>query len=122
DAQRTTVVHPMTLDPYPMRRLAFCALLLSVMAPALAIQSVFAQDPGPTGENVHALAIDPLTPGTLYAGTSGGVFKSTTAGASWSAINSGLATADVRSLAIDPSTPATLYAGTYSSGVFKTTN
>jgi hypothetical protein len=61
-----------------------------------------------------ALAIDPLTPTTLYAGTSGGVFKSTNGGASWSA--SGLI--NVSALAIDPLTPTTLYAATSTSGVF----
>src|SRR3989442_1318092 len=61
-----------------------------------------------------ALAIDPLTPTTLYAGTSGGVFKSTDGGASWSA--SGLI--NVSALAIDPLTPTTLYAGTSNVGVF----
>src|SRR3989449_3553889 len=66
-----------------------------------------------------ALAIDPLTPTTLYAGTSGGVFKSTDGGASWSA--SGLI--NVSALAIDPLTPTTLYAGTsVFGGVFKSTD
>ena len=38
-----------------------------------------------------ALALDPTTPTTLYAGTAGGgVFTSTTAGASWTAVNTGL--------------------------------
>ena len=67
---------------------------------------------------VFALAIDPSTSSTLYAGTSGGgVFKSTDAGASWGELNAGLTTADVFALAIDPITPSTLHAGT-SSGVF----
>ena len=65
---------------------------------------------GPHGGNVHALAIDPITPSTLYAGTGGGVFKSTDAGATWSAANTGLTNA-VDALAIDPVTPSTLYAG-----------
>ena len=39
---------------------------------------------GPEGGNIIALAIDPATPTTLYAGTgAGGVFKSTTGGSSW---------------------------------------
>jgi hypothetical protein len=63
-----------------------------------------------------ALAIDPVTPTTLYAATPGGVFKSTNGGASWSA--SGLSS--VFSLVIDPLTPTTLYAGSY--GVFKSTD
>jgi photosystem II stability/assembly factor-like uncharacterized protein len=58
---------------------------------------------------VRALAIDPLTPTTLYASTAGrGIFKSTDGGESWSAIirsSSGVA------LGVDPQTPTTLYAG-----------
>ena len=42
--------------------------------------------------NVTALAIDPATPTTLYAGigNNGGVFKSTNGGGNWSAVNTGL--------------------------------
>ena len=42
--------------------------------------------------HVRALAIDPSTPATLYAGMErgGGAFKSTDGGGSWSAINAGL--------------------------------
>ena len=66
-----------------------------------------------------ALAIDPQTPTTLYAGGTGGVFKSTDGGESWSAVSSGLTDLRVSSLAIDPKTPTTLYAGTSGSGVFR---
>ncbi len=46
---------------------------------------------GLTNTDVYALAIDPATPSTLYAGTvSDGVFKSTNGGAVWSAVNTGL--------------------------------
>ncbi len=74
---------------------------------------------GPEGHTVFALAIDPATPSTLYAGTfGGGVFKSTDSGGSWSAVNTGLTNTSVRALAIDPATPSTLYAGTLGGGVF----
>ena len=74
---------------------------------------------GLTATNVLALAIDPATPATLYAGTyGGGVFKSTNGGGNWSAFNTGLTATGVRALAIDPVTPATLYAGTSGGGVF----
>ena len=46
------------------------------------------------------------------------VFKGTTAGGAWNAVNSGLTDIDVYTLAIDPTTPSTLYAGTYGGGVF----
>lgn len=73
---------------------------------------------------VHALAIDPSTPTTLYAGTfyDGGVFKSTSGGRSWAAVNSGLINTLATTLAIDRAAPATLYAGTANAGVFKSTN
>ena len=67
----------------------------------------------PDGTDVYALAIDPATPSTLYAGTGGGgVFKSTNGGGTWGAVNTGLTDTVVFALAIDPATPGTLYAGT----------
>jgi photosystem II stability/assembly factor-like uncharacterized protein len=67
---------------------------------------------GPSGGNIKSLAVDPETPGIVYAGTSGkGVYKSTDGGASWKAISSALpSSVDVTSLEIDPVTTATLYA------------
>src|SRR5437762_1254015 len=77
---------------------------------------------GPPG-TVNAIAIDPQTPTTLYAGTlGGGVFKSSNGGGSWTAINTGLTNLALRALAIDPQTPATVYAGTDGGNVFKSTN
>jgi hypothetical protein len=74
---------------------------------------------GLNGWKALALAVDPETPTTLYAGTDGGgVFKTTDGGASW---NAGLTNRMVLALALDPQTPTTLYAGTYG-GVFKTTD
>ena len=76
---------------------------------------------GPEGGVIYALVIDPLTPATIYAGASGGIFKSTNGGGDWSAVNTGLTATYVLSLAIDPLTPATLYAGS-DAGVFKSTD
>ncbi len=76
---------------------------------------------GPPGQD-RALAIDPTTPGTLYAGTSAGVFERTDAGATWVAPNPGLPEYNsVLALAIDPITPRTPYAGT-ADGAFKSTD
>jgi hypothetical protein len=85
---------------------------------------------GPEGGNIKALAIDPSTPSTLYAGLgnndgSGGVFKSTDSGGSWSPASTGLSGFQallVYALVIDPTTPSTLYAGTYGGGVYQSTN
>ena len=73
---------------------------------------------GLANTQVYALAIDRINPSIIYAGTKGGVFKSTDGGGNWSAINSGLTNTHVGALAIDPQTPASLYAGT-KEGVFK---
>ena len=72
---------------------------------------------GPGSVGITALAVDPTTPNTLYAGTQdGAVFKSTDSAGSWG--NAGLpGPSYVRALAIDPTTPGTLYAGTCG-GVF----
>src|SRR3989454_550397 len=73
---------------------------------------------------IPALAIDPLNPTTLYAGTyGGGVFKSTDGGVSWSASGPTNIYTSVTALAIDAVTPTTLYAGSiYSPGVFESTD
>jgi len=78
---------------------------------------------GPGGGTILVLAIDPVTPTTLYAGTErNGVFKSTDGARSWSAANAGLPTSTSGIiLALDPGTPTTLYAGTDGSGVFAIT-
>jgi len=74
---------------------------------------------GPEAGTIQALAIDPVTPATLYAATfGGGVFKSTDGGGVWSGVNTGLTDTDVLALAVDPATPSTLYAGTRDGGVF----
>jgi len=68
---------------------------------------------------VSAMAVDPLSPSTIYA-ISGGIFKSTDAGTSWSTINSGPPNVEVNALAIDPLNSSTLYAA--GNGVFKSTD
>src|SRR5450759_2663750 len=58
---------------------------------------------GPYGSRgyVEALAIDPTTPATLYAGTNNGVFKSTDSGGTWADANKGLTNLNVVGLAIN---------------------
>jgi photosystem II stability/assembly factor-like uncharacterized protein len=66
---------------------------------------------------ITALAVDPTHPSRLYAATMGsGVFTSTNGGASWRALNTGLAVRDVRALAVD-ATGRMIYAGTNGGGV-----
>jgi hypothetical protein len=111
---------------------AMCFLLLSAFY-CLGSTVASAQDPqaptwtsdGPGGAYVRTLAIDPVTPTTLYAGTVEdtyhplwGVFKSIDSGNTWSAVNTGLPSDfGVFALAIDPLDTSTLYAGTYGYGI-----
>lgn len=70
---------------------------------------------------VNSLVTDPHMPGTVYAGTTKGLFKTADAGASWNRIEKGLADTYVSAILIDPSNPNVLYAGTRK-GVCKTTD
>ena len=75
---------------------------------------------------VKLVAIDPLSPATIYIACAGSpgdgvIFKSTDAGATWSAASSGLAATGDRTpnvLVIDPRTPSNLYLAT-SAGIYK---
>ena len=84
---------------------------------------------GGSYSEICALAIDPVTPTTLYVGLNSqsdapdsGVYKSTDGGATWGPSNTGLTDNDVLCLAIDPTTPATLYAATFLDKVFRSTD
>jgi tetratricopeptide (TPR) repeat protein/photosystem II stability/assembly factor-like uncharacterized protein len=74
---------------------------------------------GLEGAQIHALAVNPWTPATVYAAGSGGVFKSTDGGVNWNITN--LNGSDASALAIDPASPSTIYAG-IDGGVFKSSN
>ena len=66
---------------------------------------------------MRAIAIDPTRSGTVYAGTYGlGIYKSVNAGASWTAINLGLANSFIRAIAIHPACPETVLAGAGTGG------
>src|SRR5207249_8971973 len=102
------------------RKAIYTVLVLSALLPFVTLHRAEAgvnvwTTNGPHSETINALAIDPQTPTTLYAGTSGhGVFRSTDGGGNWSAVNTGLSTPYgavlVNALAIAAPTPTTLYA------------
>jgi photosystem II stability/assembly factor-like uncharacterized protein len=94
------------------------SMLALVAAPAAAVQRELI---GPDGGRVSALAIDPKDPRVVYAGTEGGVFKSTSYGDTWAHASEGLGNLTVRTLALDPRDPRILWAGT-DKGLFKTTD
>lgn len=65
------------------------------------------------GGRILSIAIDPTNSNKLFAGSaSGGIWKSTTAGSSWSAVTTGLPVLGVSSIIIDPANANIIYAGT----------
>ncbi len=76
---------------------------------------------GPEGGYISVLAIDPITPSTLYVGLGNGIYKSINWGGTWTPANTGLTNFNISAIAIDPLDSDTLYAGT-SNGLFKSTN
>jgi photosystem II stability/assembly factor-like uncharacterized protein len=91
---------------------------------------------GFTDDTVLSLALDPIDPSTLYAGTTNsvsavgtagffpghGVFKTVNRGSAWLAPGGGLPSVVVTAVAIAPSNPSAIYAGTSVAGVFKSTD
>lgn len=79
---------------------------------------------------VVTLGMDPTRPYMLYAGTSGGVYKSIDRADHWDKVNNGLVPAamlktsralNVTSILVDPFEPDTVYAATLA-GLYKTTD
>ena len=87
--------------------------------------NIVVQDPGSgfRAQSPRSIAIDPVSPTTLYVASPGNfIYKSVNGGATWQLLIGGLAFKGYNSLAIDPSNSATIYAGSTSFGVFKSTN
>ena len=78
---------------------------------------------GPDGGKIVSIAIDPINPNTLYAGTWGaGIFKTTDGGSNWYPVNTGLGYPYIWSLAVDPSQSNIVYAGTDRNKLYKSVN
>jgi photosystem II stability/assembly factor-like uncharacterized protein len=82
---------------------------------------------GPAGAGVWRIAVAPSDPETVYAGTFGGVYKSTDAGANWSDVSNDLGSHVIWSVAVDPGDANTVYAAsedvqTGNNGIYKTTD
>jgi uncharacterized protein (TIGR03437 family) len=69
--------------------------------------------PGNIGGRTRALLVHPTTPNVMYAaGVSGGIWKTTNGGQSWTPLADLMANIAVNSLALDPKNPDVIYAGT----------
>jgi photosystem II stability/assembly factor-like uncharacterized protein len=109
-------------NPYVARCAILPLVLLFVPLAAPLSNSVWTNK-GPDGGEIWCIAVDPLAPGTLYAGTNGaGIFKSTDKGETWTATNGGLTDFSIMAIAVDPRDSRTLYSSTMNVGIFKSTD
>ena len=68
----------------------------------------------------HALAFDPLTPTTVYAGSDGGIFKSINAGGTWTSLNTNLELTQFYSgISVSPTSETTILGGTQDNGTLQ---
>ncbi len=94
-------------------------LLLSFPATPLIAQTDFWQQTnGPLGGSVNSFTIN--SNADIFAGTGGGVFRSTDNGDNWSAINTGLTNTRVLALAMNSN--GDIFAGTRGGGVFRSSD
>jgi photosystem II stability/assembly factor-like uncharacterized protein len=89
--------------------------------------------PGNIGGRIRSILVNPTNASILYAGgVGGGVWKSTSAGASWFPLNDFMGNLAIGSMLMDPANPNVIYAGTgegssnadalRGAGIFKTTD
>src|SRR5512142_3039456 len=69
--------------------------------------------PNTTGGRIRSVVVDPTNPANVYCGSvSGGIWKSTSAGASWFPVSDFANNIVIGCMAIDPANPNIIYAGT----------
>ena len=90
--------------------------------------TIIKNNQGLASAQINAIVADSSNPGTVYAATLNGVFKSLDSGVTWTAMNSGLPAgpngkpvANVQSIAVQPSSGKVL-AGVLSKGVYASVN
>src|SRR5262245_46645393 len=113
------------------------ALALVLAAPFTADPTWKELGPAPTSGSytgrVSAIVCSPTDPSRYYvAGADGGVWRSTDAGATWTAVTAGLPSSAIGALALDPQNESVIYAGTgeanfanhsrYGLGLYKSTD
>jgi photosystem II stability/assembly factor-like uncharacterized protein len=130
DATISSVVNQFVFDPYDSNHM-FAATTMGIFETKTGGGSWTKRMEGMKEVlMVVTLGMDPTRPAVLYAGTSGGVYKSVNEGAHWEKVNNGLVPPEtikssralnVTSIQVDPFEPDTVYAATLS-GLFKSTD
>lgn len=104
-----------------MRRLVSFLVLWTLAELPAAAGTGFWSPLGPEGAQVTALTVSPIEPEELFvASQRGGIYKSSTGGATWGLLGRGTGTEVITALAADPHQYGTAYAAGESGAVFKT--
>jgi hypothetical protein len=99
-----------------MKRFFFLiSFVIISLTPLSNAQDFWQQTNGPYGGTIQSFAIN--SSGNIFAGTVGGVYRSTDNGNNWTQINTGLTSNIVNSLAINSS--GNIFAGTLGGGVYR---
>jgi photosystem II stability/assembly factor-like uncharacterized protein len=77
---------------------------------------------GPEGGQVLTLEVDAGAPGTVYAGTNAGVFKSSDGAGSWALTRAGLPMGRVTIVKVDPRDSTVVFAAVENHGLWKSTD
>ena len=87
--------------------------LVSPLAGGISRGSWTNRGPGNVGGRIRALVIDPTAPQTMFIGSvSGGIWKTTNGGATWTPVDDFMANLAVSSIVMQPGAPSVMYAGT----------
>ena len=89
--------------------------------------------PGNIGGRIRSVAISPVNPDIMFAGSvGGGIWKTANGGASWAPVDDFMAVLSVSTIVINPAAPGVMYAGTgegygngdsiRGAGIFKSTD
>jgi photosystem II stability/assembly factor-like uncharacterized protein len=111
---------PRPLLPAALRLPILALPALFLAAPATAAPAAAARwtPLGPNGGGILCLAGD-RAGRALYAGTTGGAYRSVDGGSHWTLLAGGIGRQPVAALAVEPLRPAVVYAGTAEQGVWK---
>ena len=90
-------------------------LVVLIAGTVMAQTDFWEQTNGPFGGTISAFAIN--SAGDIFAGTAGGVFRTTDNGDNWNEINTGLTNSNVSALATNST--GHIFAGTSGAGVFR---
>ncbi|HKP02340.1 MAG TPA: hypothetical protein VJU77_03175 [Chthoniobacterales bacterium] len=75
---------------------------------------------GGASSRIDAIAVDPTNADVVFAGSEGGISRSTDGGAHWNYVSDTIDSQSIKSLVVDPYNPSIVYAGTGTRDIYGT--